>query len=104
VDREGDKDSQPAIEHGKHHRNSILMAIVEGVFLTGIGIILVSGVWLDFIATAMTASCTGVFSRRFSYGLYLIFKKGTKIFRSQRWHVAAGPFITLALIILGIRI
>lgn len=75
------------------------MAIVEGVFLTGIGIILVSGVWLDFIATAMTASCTGVFSRRFSYGLYLIFKKGTKIFRSQRWHVAAGPFITLALII-----
>lgn len=77
------------------------MAIgLEGGVLTGAGILIVISVWLDFMTTAMTASSTGIFSRSFSYGLHQLFNWGSKVFHSQKWRVAAGPCITLALIFL----
>ncbi|MDO6440987.1 ion channel [Marinobacter sp. 2_MG-2023] len=72
----------------------------ETVAFTVAGILIVAGVWLDFIATAMTASSTGTLSRFFSHGVHRFFKAGSQLFRSSGWSVAAGPCITLSLILL----
>ena len=72
----------------------------EAVVLTSMGVFIVVGVWVDFMATAMTASSTGVLSRHFSHGIHWFFKAGSRLFQSRGFSVAAGPCITLALILL----
>lgn len=72
---------------------------VETILYTGTGILVVVGVWLDFMATALTASTSGFFSRRLCAGIHLVFESGARVFRSRQWLAASGPCMTLSLIV-----
>lgn len=76
-----------------------MSASLETLMLTGAGIVVVVGVWVDFMATALTASTTGFFSRRLCAGMHFLFETGARAFGSARWRAASGPSITLSLII-----
>lgn len=76
------------------------MSTINAGILSVIGVLIVIGVWVDFLSTAMTASKTGVFSRRLAYCAHRIFKAADSAFNSTLWREASGPCITLGLIII----
>lgn len=72
---------------------------IEPIVFTGAGIFVVVGVWIDFIATALTASTTGFFTRRLCNWIHRLFETGFKLLRSPRWRAASGPCMALSLIV-----